>query len=229
MKPSFTPCFSRNRSLYWLRISMTDVMSTSLKVDSRAYVFCAPFSRSATRCLRRVIFTRLSGLGGGAPGTRPLPASAAGAAGLAAAGAGVGGLGAAGAALGASALGAAGLAAGAAGAAAAAVAPAVVSSEHTSLPTCTTSCSLMCRAVTVPASFPVYFTSMVTLSVSICAMMSFSLTRSPGFLRMFATVPSDTDSPIAGTFTSMASWAHTVDRNHRACVAAHPILELADC
>lgn len=34
-------------------------MSTSLNVDSMAYVFCAPFSLSATRRRRRVILTRL--------------------------------------------------------------------------------------------------------------------------------------------------------------------------
>ena len=34
-------------------------MSISLKVVSMAYVFCAPFSRSATRALSLVIFTRL--------------------------------------------------------------------------------------------------------------------------------------------------------------------------
>jgi hypothetical protein len=30
MKPSRTPCFFSNRSLYWLRSAMTSVMSTSL-------------------------------------------------------------------------------------------------------------------------------------------------------------------------------------------------------
>lgn len=36
-------------------------MSTSLNVLSMAYVFCAPFRRSATRIRSRVIFTRLLG------------------------------------------------------------------------------------------------------------------------------------------------------------------------
>lgn len=47
------------RTLYVLRISMMLLISTSLNVDSMAYVFWAPFRRSATRCRRRVIFTRL--------------------------------------------------------------------------------------------------------------------------------------------------------------------------
>jgi hypothetical protein len=49
MKPSFTPCFFSNPSLYFLRRSMTAVMSTSLKVVSMAAVFCASFRRLAMR------------------------------------------------------------------------------------------------------------------------------------------------------------------------------------
>lgn len=49
----------QQRTLYALRSSMTWLMSTSLKVDSMAYVFCAPLSRSATRMRSRVILTRL--------------------------------------------------------------------------------------------------------------------------------------------------------------------------
>ena len=47
MKPSFTPCFFSNSSLYWLRICITAPMSTSLNVVSIAAVFCASFSRRA--------------------------------------------------------------------------------------------------------------------------------------------------------------------------------------
>ncbi len=39
MKPSFTPCFFSNRSLYWLRTAIIVDMSTSLKVVSMAAVF----------------------------------------------------------------------------------------------------------------------------------------------------------------------------------------------
>ena len=60
MKPSFTPCFFSNRSLYWLRSAITALMSTSLKVVSMAAVFCASFSRRAMVWRSRVIFTRSS-------------------------------------------------------------------------------------------------------------------------------------------------------------------------
>src|ERR1700689_2328667 len=60
MKPSFTPCFFSNKSLYWLRSAMTWPMSTSLKVVSIAAVFCASLSRRAMVCRSRVIFTRSS-------------------------------------------------------------------------------------------------------------------------------------------------------------------------
>jgi hypothetical protein len=60
MKPSFTPCFFSNKSLYFVRRSMTAFMSTSLKVVSMAAVFCASFSRRAMVWRRRVIFTRSS-------------------------------------------------------------------------------------------------------------------------------------------------------------------------
>src|SRR5215813_7020978 len=60
MKPSFTPCFFSKASLCRLRRATTFVMSTSLKVVSMAAVFCACFSRSAMRFLRRVMRTRSS-------------------------------------------------------------------------------------------------------------------------------------------------------------------------
>src|SRR6266849_9686582 len=60
MKPSFTPCFFSNRSLYCARSAMTWPMSTSLKVVSMAAVFCASLSRRAMVCRSRVIFTRSS-------------------------------------------------------------------------------------------------------------------------------------------------------------------------
>lgn len=52
-------CFKTLPTLNAERISINPVMSTSLKVVSMAYVFCAPLRRSATRRRRRVIFTRL--------------------------------------------------------------------------------------------------------------------------------------------------------------------------
>ncbi len=57
-------CVHTHPTLYRVRSSIKLLMSTSLKVDNMAYVFCAPLSRSATRCLRRVIFTRLHTPGG---------------------------------------------------------------------------------------------------------------------------------------------------------------------
>src|SRR6185437_13334982 len=78
MKPSFTPCFFSNRSLYLARRSITGFMSTSLNVVSMAAVFCASLSRRAMVVRRRVIFTRSS------------RASSAAATGPRAAGAGIG-------------------------------------------------------------------------------------------------------------------------------------------
>src|SRR6185295_13612755 len=60
MKPSFTPCFLSNSSLYWLRRCITAPMSTSLKVVSMAAVLCASLSRRAMVWRNRVIFTRSS-------------------------------------------------------------------------------------------------------------------------------------------------------------------------
>src|SRR6202008_36256 len=60
MKPSFTPCFFSNPSLYCARSAITWVMSTSLKVVSIAAVFCTSFSRRAMVWRRRVILTRSS-------------------------------------------------------------------------------------------------------------------------------------------------------------------------
>ena len=60
MKPSLTPCFSKNASLYSARICITFVMSISLNVVSIAYVFCELFNRSATRKRKRDMGTRVS-------------------------------------------------------------------------------------------------------------------------------------------------------------------------
>ena len=60
MKPSLTPCFRSNRSLYSLRSAITALMSTSLKVVSMAAVFCASLRRRAMVCRKRVMCTRSS-------------------------------------------------------------------------------------------------------------------------------------------------------------------------
>ena len=60
MKPSFTPCFFSNSSLYWLRSDITALMSTSLKVVSMAAVFCASLRRRAMVWRSRVMCTRSS-------------------------------------------------------------------------------------------------------------------------------------------------------------------------
>jgi hypothetical protein len=49
MNPRPTPCLSANGSLYCLRVSITAVMSTSLKVVSIAAVCCASTSLDAIR------------------------------------------------------------------------------------------------------------------------------------------------------------------------------------
>ena len=62
MKPSFTPCFFSNSSLYWLRSAITALMSTSLKVVSMAAVFCASLRRRAmvwrSRVMLHALFAR---------------------------------------------------------------------------------------------------------------------------------------------------------------------------
>ena len=60
MKPSLTPCFFSNTSLYWLRRFITADMSTSLKVVSIAAVAWASLSRRAMVWRSLVIFTRSS-------------------------------------------------------------------------------------------------------------------------------------------------------------------------
>src|ERR1700712_3314786 len=60
MKPSLAPCFFSNTSLYWARIAMMWLMSTSLKVVSIAAVFCTSLRRRAMVWRSRVIFTRSS-------------------------------------------------------------------------------------------------------------------------------------------------------------------------
>src|SRR5205823_12671314 len=61
MKPSFTPWFFSNFSLYRLRRSMTACILTSLKVVRIAAVDCDCTRRSATRWRKRDIGTRCSG------------------------------------------------------------------------------------------------------------------------------------------------------------------------
>src|SRR5260370_23936425 len=60
MKPSFTPYFFSIISLYWLRVWITVLMSTSLKVVSMAAVFGASLRRRAIVCRKRVMRTRSS-------------------------------------------------------------------------------------------------------------------------------------------------------------------------
>mmetsp|Transcript_26737 Transcript_26737/g.32457 ORF Transcript_26737/g.32457 Transcript_26737/m.32457 type:complete len:252 (-) Transcript_26737:196-951(-) len=187
MKPSFAPCFFSKASLYSVRRAMIFVMSISLKVVSIARVFWELFRRSATRFLRRVMGTRLSRSPGGV-----------GAAGALGGGEGAAGLGAGGA--GAAAAGAAGAAdaAGAAGAAAfGAAAPSAI--LNTGVPTTTVSFSATRISVIVPLVGA--RTSMVTLSVSICATHSSMSTESPTSFKMAAKDPSEIESPISGTAT----------------------------
>src|SRR5436853_174690 len=56
MKPSFTPFRFSNSSLYWLRVCITALMSTSLKVVSMAAVFWASLRRRAMVCRGRACF-----------------------------------------------------------------------------------------------------------------------------------------------------------------------------
>ena len=60
MKPRRTPCFFSKPSLYFARISMARVISTSFQVVSMAAVFWASFRRDAITLRSRVIFTRSS-------------------------------------------------------------------------------------------------------------------------------------------------------------------------
>ena len=76
------------------------------------------------------------------------------------------------------------------------------SSVHTACPTLTLSPSATRMSFTTPAAGAL--TSMVTLSVSICAMTSSTATESPGALRTAAMDPSVMLSPIGGTSTCVA-------------------------
>ena len=60
MKPSLTSCCLSTSSLYRLRISINDDISTSLNVVKNAAVFCDSFNRSAMRRRIRLILTRFS-------------------------------------------------------------------------------------------------------------------------------------------------------------------------
>ncbi len=57
MKPRLTPCLSAKGSLYCLRVFITAVMSTSLKVVSIAAVCCASTRRDAIRWRMGLIFS----------------------------------------------------------------------------------------------------------------------------------------------------------------------------
>src|SRR5204863_5934131 len=104
MKPRRVPCSFSKRSWYFLRISITGAMLTSLKVVRIAAVDCDCTRRSATRWRSRDIGTRCSGrrdaglysaLAGGAGCRASVRATVAGAVGAVGAGA-VGALGVAG-------------------------------------------------------------------------------------------------------------------------------------
>src|SRR4030081_912 len=58
MKPSLLLCFFSNTSLYWVRIAMMWLMSTSLKVVSMAAVFWTALRRRAVVGGRRVLCAR---------------------------------------------------------------------------------------------------------------------------------------------------------------------------
>src|SRR6267378_4206975 len=58
INPSLLPCFFSNTSLYWARIAMMWLISTSLKVVSIAAVFCTSLRRRAMVWRSRVIFAR---------------------------------------------------------------------------------------------------------------------------------------------------------------------------
>ena len=229
MKPSRTPCFFSNRSLYLARASITALISTSLNVVSIAALFCASFSRRAIVWRRRVMRTRSS--------LRPVEAATDGVAtGVSAAGA----LTAVAAAVatsslvsrpslpvplivagstpcsstarrtdGESAAGASALAAGAgavAGAAAAAGVAAATPSPASTVaiiaPTCTVSPTCTACCPITPATGE--GTSTETLSVSRLAIGSSAATLSPGCLSHSPRVASVIDSPSVGTRTSVA-------------------------
>mmetsp|Transcript_9764 Transcript_9764/g.41511 ORF Transcript_9764/g.41511 Transcript_9764/m.41511 type:complete len:244 (-) Transcript_9764:11-742(-) len=93
-------------------------------------------------------------------------------------------------------------------------AAAPASTVHTPWPTVTESPSFTRTSTTVPAAGAL--TSMVTLSVSICAITSSASTASPGPFKTAAMDPSVMESPIAGTATtSAAAKAMAAARNSR--------------
>src|SRR5437763_779977 len=59
-RPSLTPCFFSNDSLYLARSSLTAVMSASLNVVNEAVVCCDSISRWAIRARIVLIFCRVS-------------------------------------------------------------------------------------------------------------------------------------------------------------------------
>mmetsp|Transcript_29736 Transcript_29736/g.45496 ORF Transcript_29736/g.45496 Transcript_29736/m.45496 type:complete len:245 (-) Transcript_29736:354-1088(-) len=168
MKPNFTPCFSKNDSLYFLRVSIKLLISTSWNVVNIAAVFWASLRRAATRWRIRDILVRRS--------VRcPRKAVAVAANGTAGAGGGVagavgGGVGGAAAATGGAGAAAAGAAA--AGATTSGVGAEVGASEGTAsesmryngLPTSTTSSISPIISTMAPASVARISTD--TLSVS---------------------------------------------------------------
>src|ERR1700760_4462937 len=80
IKPSPTPCFSLNLSLYLLRTSIIGDISTSLKVVSIAVSFFTATNRLATVLRSDDIFSRFSLLSPGAEGVAAAVAGAVGAA-----------------------------------------------------------------------------------------------------------------------------------------------------
>src|SRR5512146_896330 len=220
-KPSFTPCFFSNASLYLLRSSITGCMFTSLKVVRIAAFCCDCSRRSAMRWRMRVIGTRCSGRspagtttgamagapdGAGcctAPSTsslvtrpwRPLPCRLAASTSCACASLRADGETAAGWA---GALTRSG--AGAATVAATGRATAAVSIWAMTSPLVTFVPSALMIFARTPLSTA--GSSSTTLSVSMSIRFSPSATASPTFLCQVSSVASETDSESCGTLTS---------------------------
>mmetsp|Transcript_5981 Transcript_5981/g.12105 ORF Transcript_5981/g.12105 Transcript_5981/m.12105 type:complete len:251 (-) Transcript_5981:101-853(-) len=201
MKPSLTSCFFRNASLYRLRSSMIPVMSISLYVVRIAAVFWESLRRSAMRRRMRLMGTRRS--------MRSDPPEADGGSSLAGGGGvgleeegGGGGGGDEEAAGGAFSSAAAG--AGFESAEledAPPVAPLLYLTR--SAPTSTVSPSWEHSSVITPPSGARIST--VTLSVSTSHRISSISTWSPTFLCQATIVPSEMESPMAGTGITAAS------------------------
>ena len=96
------------------------------------------------------------------------------------------------------------------------------STTHTPCPTTTESPSLTNTSTTVPEVGA--RTSMVTLSVSICAIISSTSTRSPGCFRMAAILPSVMESPIGGIATVVSPATKPDDRNPFVCKSSERLV-----